>query len=243
MALVTLTFGLLMENLVFTWGIFQNQGLGVNVLRPSWASTDTTFAYLCLVAFAIVSLFIVNLRRSTTGLALNAVRWSEPGSRTLGISVVPMKIIVAGLGALVAGIGGGLLVTAQTTAQPSNFSTFLGVIWLAVLVTIGVRSNVAALVAGLSFTLVPALFQSYLPSWTAQIPPVLFGLGAIGVAKFPDGTLAQNGQVLRRWLLHLANRRPSLPMDTLAGDGVLVATPAGANGASNPASVTEEVSP
>ncbi|MGA8370296.1 MAG: ABC transporter permease [Acidimicrobiales bacterium] len=240
-ALVTLTFGLLMENLVFTLGVFQNQGLGINVLRPSWASTDTAFAYLCLVAFAIVSLFIVNLRRSTTGLALNAVRWSEPGSRTLGISVVPMKIIVAGLGALVAGIGGGLLVTAQTTAQPANFATFLGVVWLAVLVTIGVRSNVAALVAGLSFTLVPALFQAYLPSWTAQIPPVLFGLGAIGVAKFPDGTLAQNGQVLRRWLLHLANRGATPDIPAARGDGVL-ATASGASGSGGPAPVVEEVS-
>ena len=243
-ALVTLTFGLLMENLVFTLGVFQNQGLGINVLRPSWASTDTAFAYLCLVAFAIVSLFIVNLRRSTTGLALNAVRWSEPGSRTLGISVVPMKIIVAGLGALVAGIGGGLLVTAQTTAQPANFATFLGVVWLAVLVTIGVRSNVAALVAGLSFTLVPALFQAYLPTWTAQIPPVLFGLGAIGVAKFPDGTLAQNGQVLRRWLLRLANQGATPDIDTpdidaARGDGVL-ATASGSAGGPTP--VVKEVS-
>ncbi len=238
-ALVTLTFGLLMENLVFTMGIFQNQGLGVNVLLPSWASTQRAFAYVCLAAFAIVALFIVNLRRSTTGLALNAVRWSEPGSRTLGISVVPMKIIVAGLGALVAGIGGGFLVTAMTSAQPANFATFLGVIWLAVLVTVGVRSNVAALVAGLAFTLVPALFLAYLPSWTANIPPVLFGLGAIGVAKFPDGTLAQNGQHLRRVLLHLANRRPSLPGGPIAGGGVLAAAPSGAG---DPSPVAEEVS-
>jgi branched-chain amino acid transport system permease protein len=137
----------------------------------------------------------------------------------MGISVVPMKIIVAGLGALVAGIGGGFLVTAQTTAQPANFATFLGVVWLAVLVTIGVRSNIAALVAGLAFTLIPGLFQAYLPSWTAQIPPVLFGLGAIGVAKFPDGTVAQYGQYLRRGLLHLANRGGSEPMGVLATAG------------------------
>lgn len=237
-ALVTLTFGLLMENLVFTLGIFQNQGLGVNVLRPTWASTDHAFAYVCLGAFAIVALFIVNLRRSTTGLALNAVRWSEPGSRTMGISVVPMKIIVAGLGALVAGIGGGFLVTAQTTAQPANFATFLGVVWLAVLVTIGVRSNIAALVAGLAFTLVPGLFQAYLPAWTAQIPPVLFGLGAIGVAKFPDGTVAQYGQYLRRGLLHLANRRGLEPRGVLAGAGAPAGSGVGADGAP----VVEEVS-
>jgi branched-chain amino acid transport system permease protein len=206
-ALVTLTFGLLMENLVFQQGIFTNLGLGVNVARPSFALTDHAFAYVCLVAFAIFALFILNLRRSTTGLALNAVRWSPPGARTLGINVVQMKILVAGLGAMVAGIGGGFLVVAQTSAQPADFETFLGVIWLAALVTIGVRSNVAALVAGITFTMLPALALAYLPSWTGQIPPILFGAGAIGVAKFPDGSLAQSGEMFRARLLGLANRR------------------------------------
>jgi branched-chain amino acid transport system permease protein len=206
-ALITLTFGLLVENLVFTWPMFGNGGLGVNVNRPEFASSDLVFAYVCLTAFCIVAVFIMNLRRSTTGLALSAVRWTEPGSRTLGISVVQMKIVVAGLAAMVAGIGGGFLVTAQTSAQPGNFSTFLGVIWLAVLVTVGVRSNAAALIAGVTFALFPAIVLAYLPSWTAQIPTLLFGLGAIGVAKFPNGTLAQNGELFRRWLLRRSRRR------------------------------------
>jgi len=219
-ALVTLTFGLLMENLVFTIGIFTNGGLGVNVVRPSFAVTDHAFAYVCLVAFAILALFILNLRRSTTGLALNAVRWSPPGARTLGISVVQMKIIVAGLGAMVAGIGGGFLVAAQTSAQPANFATFLGVIWLAALVTIGIRSNAAALVAGLTFTMLPALALAYLPSWTGQLPPILFGLGAIGVAKFPDGSLEQSGEMFRRWLYERADRRSSSSGAPGAGGGL-----------------------
>jgi branched-chain amino acid transport system permease protein len=206
-ALVTLTFGLLMENLVFTMGIFTNGGLGVNVARPAFAVTDRAFSYVSLVAFAIVALFILNLRRSTTGLALNAVRWSPPGARTLGISVVQMKILVAGLGAMVAGIGGGFLVAAQTSAQPANFESFLGVIWLAALVTIGVRSNAAALVAGLSFTMLPAIALAYLPSWTGQLPSILFGLGAIGVAKFPDGSLEQGGEMFRHKLLVWNERR------------------------------------
>jgi branched-chain amino acid transport system permease protein len=210
-ALVTLTFGLLMENLVFTLGIFQNQGLGVNMGRPSFAVSDEGFAYLCLAAFVIIGLFIFNLRRSTTGLALNAVRWSPPGARTLGISVVQTKIIVAGLAALVAGIGGGFLVAAQTSAQPADFETFLGVVWLAALVSIGVRSNAAALIAGISFTMLPALATAYFPSWTGNIPPVLFGLGAIGVAKFPDGSLEEAGNFFRRQLLSHAPHPPSAP--------------------------------
>ena len=47
-ALVTLTFGLLMENLVFTLPTFVNQGLGLTLNRPGFASSDLSFAYLCL---------------------------------------------------------------------------------------------------------------------------------------------------------------------------------------------------
>jgi branched-chain amino acid transport system permease protein len=205
-ALVTLTFGLLVENLVFTLPSFVNQGLGLTLNRPAFASSDRAFAYLCLVAFIIVALFIMNFRRSTTGLALSAARWSEPGARTIGISVVQMKLIAAALGALIAGIGGGLLALAQTTFEPSEFATFAGVVWLAVLVTIGIRSNAAALVAGLVFVMSPALVQAYLPNWTGNVLPVLFGLGAIGVAKFPDGTLAEQGRKFRRLLLHVLPR-------------------------------------
>ena len=206
-ALVTLTFGLLIENLVFTLPTFVNQGLGLSLNRPGFASSDIAFSYLCLAAFVLVGLFIVNLRRSTTGLALNAARWSDAGARTSGISVVQMKVLAGGLAALIAGIGGGLLALAQTTFQPSEFTTFAGIVWLAVLVTIGIRSNAAALVAGLALVMLPALLQAYLPSWTANLIPVFFGLGAISVAKYPDGVLAEQGRRLRRLLQRAAPDR------------------------------------
>ena len=84
-ALVTLTFGLLMETLVFSRDMFLKFGVGVSVPRPEFAEDDQAFAYLMLAVFVIVAIFIVNLRRSTTGMALNAVRWSEPAARTDGV--------------------------------------------------------------------------------------------------------------------------------------------------------------
>jgi branched-chain amino acid transport system permease protein len=214
-ALVTLTFGLLMENLVFTLPSFVNQGLGLTLNRPSFATSDRAFTYLCLVVFAIVALFIVNFRRSTTGLALNAARWSEAGAKTSGISVVQMKVIAGALAAFIAGVGGGFLALAQTSFQPSEFATFAGVIWLAVLVTIGIRSNAAALIAGVTFVMLPALAQAYLPTWTGNALPVLFGLGAISVARYPDGVLAEQGRRMRRLLLRIS---PSRGGDMLGDD-------------------------
>ena len=217
-ALVTLTFGLLMENLVFTLPSFVNQGLGLTINRPGFAASDLAYAYLCLVVFVIIALFIVNFRRSTTGLALNAARWSEAGAKTSGISVVQMKVIAGALAAFIAGLGGALLAMAQTTFQPAEFATFAGVVWLAVLVTIGVRSNAAALIAGLAFVFPSALLQYYFSTVTVlpTILQILFGLGAIGAAKFPDGTLAEQSRRLRRLFLHL---RPASPGDQQFIDG------------------------
>src|SRR6202020_2451623 len=78
-ALVTLTFGLLMDNIVFNLNIFYQLGLGVNLPRPSFAQSDLGYTYLTLAVFCVIALLIVNLRRSTTGLAVSAVGWSESG--------------------------------------------------------------------------------------------------------------------------------------------------------------------
>jgi branched-chain amino acid transport system permease protein len=138
-------------------------------------------------------------------LALNAARWSEAGARTTGISVVQMKVIAGATAALVAGIGGALYEMGQTF-QPGNFATLEGIIWLAVLVTIGVRSTAAALIAGVMLVFPDAIFQYYWPS-VQNLPTYLaigFGLGAISAAKYPDGVLAENGRRLRRLLLRFA---------------------------------------
>jgi branched-chain amino acid transport system permease protein len=116
-------------------------------------------------------------------------------------------VLAGGLAALVAGIGGGLVAMAQTTFQPSEFATFAGIVWLAILVTIGIRSTAAALVAGLALVMPPALLQAYAPSWTANLVPVFFGLGAIAVARYPDGVLAEQGRRARRLMLRLAPHR------------------------------------
>jgi branched-chain amino acid transport system permease protein len=201
-ALVTLTFGLLVETLLFTRNRFLEGGLGVTVNRPSFATSDLAFSYLALGVFFIIAILTVNLRRSTSGLALRAVRDSERASRTLGLSVLQVKVIVGAIAAFIAAVGGGFLAMDQNIAQPQSYETFLGLVWLAVVVTLGIRSIIAAALAGLSFTLVQGLFATYVPTqWhIGEVPTLLFGLGAIGVARNPDGVVTQVGRQVRALL-------------------------------------------
>ena len=219
-ALVTLTFGLLMETLVFSRDLFIKFGVGVSVPRPEFAEGDQAFAYLMIAVFLVIAVFIVNLRRSTTGMALNAVRWSEPAARTVGLSPLKMKVLVSGLAAFVAGVGGGFLASYLKVALPVNYATLAGMVWLAILVGLGARSTVAALVAGLTFTVFPEIISRNFPTSFAQVPPLLFGLTAIVVARHPDGALSMQGDQFRALLARLSPRRAP---PALAADDVRVA--------------------
>jgi len=206
-ALVTLTFGLLFETLIFTRNVFYQGGVGVTASRPGFLAGNEAFAYFCLAVFVVIALVVVNLRRSTTGLALAAVRYSEPGARTVGLSVLGMKLLVATLGTFIAGVGGGLLALNYGNALPTSYATFGGLVWLAVFVTIGLRSITAAVIAGLSFTLLPGIFQTYLPTAWGNVPTLLFGLGAVAVAAHPDGQVAANARLAQGLLLKMLNGR------------------------------------
>jgi branched-chain amino acid transport system permease protein len=197
-ALGTLTFGSLVEGLVFTRDRFQQGGLGVLIDRPDWAAGDQRFAYLAFAVFAVFALLTINLRRSTSGLALHAVRDSEPAARTLGLSVLQVKVVVGSLGAFTAAIGGAFLAMYAGVAQPQSYPTQLGLVWLAVVVTFGVRSVTGAALAGLAFALLPGVFATYLPTRLGAVPGILFGLGAISVARHPEGVVAQQARQLRR---------------------------------------------
>ena len=199
-ALVTLTFGLLVDNLVFRLGSIYNFGAGIPLSPPSFISNNQQLSWLALAIFCLVALVIATLRRSTYGYAVSAVRWSEPAARMTGLNVVATKIGTSALAAAVAGVGGSLLAIYAGAAIPDSYATFSGLVWLAVLVTVGVRSTSAALIAGLFFSFIPTVFASYLPTSWGEVPPALFGLGAVLVARNPEGTLAMHSRQLQQLL-------------------------------------------
>jgi len=234
-ALVTLTFGLLATNLLFTREPYYNYGQGTSMPRPDWASGNLVFCYIALVAFVILGLLIVNVRRSTAGLAMSAVRWSENGARTLGLSVVQTKLLVSGLATYVAAVGGGFLALNFQSSLPDSFNPFIGLIWLAVLVSVGSRSIIAALVAGLVYALLPGVFQTYLPGAWTHLPTILFGLGAIMLARNPEGVIAMHARQLADLMARRADRRER------AGQGLDAPEPPDPPGDDTPAQTAERV--
>src|SRR4029453_10030252 len=117
---------------------------------------DRIWLYIILaVVFGVLALLIVNLKRATTGLVFASIRSSETASSTTGISIVRAKLVVFAVSAFVAGMGGALYSTTIGNATAFQFNVTIGIVWLAIVVTWGVRSVVGALLAGLLFALAP----------------------------------------------------------------------------------------
>ena len=121
LALFTLGFALLVEQLIWTRDEYDNFGAGIRMDRPFGLQiTDRVEMYaIVAVVFAVVAFAIVNLKRATSGLVFAAIRSSEPASSTSGISIVRAKLVLFGISAFVAGLGGALYATVLGSATPT----------------------------------------------------------------------------------------------------------------------------
>lgn len=196
-ALVTVTVGLLIETVVYNLPRFYQGGIGVNVPSPSFAAAERSFAYFAAVLVLLAGLFLMNWRQGTTGRALRAATSSPGAARTLGINVTRVRLLAAAVGAFGSGLGGAVLAMHAGAAFGGSFITYTGLVWFAVVVTMGVRSIAGAVFAGLMFAVMPGIFAAYLPLAWAPVPTCLFGLGAMAVARNTDGLIAMHARQLR----------------------------------------------
>jgi hypothetical protein len=141
--------------------------------RPLGIGLDDREAmYFVVVAvFLLCALLIINVKRATAGLVFASIRSSEPAAMTTGISIVRAKLILFSVSAFVAGLGGALYGSTVGSVTPRSFEVLVGVVWLAIVVTWGVRSVPGALLAGLLFAIAPVKLAAIL------ILPVIFLTG------------------------------------------------------------------
>jgi ABC-type branched-subunit amino acid transport system ATPase component/branched-subunit amino acid ABC-type transport system permease component len=253
LALATLSLAFVAELTVFQLDDVRNGSRGWPVpplnletfeaelpLGPFDFTQPREMAMLALIVFGVITLIIRNLQRSPSGRAMLAVRSSEVAARTSGIGADWAKVSVFAVSAAIAGVGGGLLAVVSSPVNNRTAPAFIGLIWLAVTVTFGVRRPGGALLAGLAFACFTDLLQvitewGFMPDWassltnTTQLAAILFGLGAINLAKNPDGVLALVGMQRlerRREREQAAAARAAKPVTTVTATTPLEAASA-----------------
>jgi branched-chain amino acid transport system permease protein len=204
LALATLAFALVMDNLVFNRNDVSGGITGITVQRPhifgiSFTSPAAMYE-LALVFLAIVALAAYGLRAGPMGRRLHILRDSPLAASTLGVNLTVTKLVVFTGCGMVAALGGALWGAWQQAITPIDFmwSTSL---MLLLLVVLGGRSVISgALIAGAVYA-----SQSVMPTVVLPYVSLTIALGVIGLAQEPEGT----ARMTRRQTLHvLAVLRP-----------------------------------
>lgn len=192
-ALITLAFILFCTEFVYpTTSIIPDAGVNfapLSVFGLTFSSARAQFLFNLFV-FGVLAGGLVAVRHSRVGRRVAALRGNATSSQSLGINVRALRVVIFAVSAGVAGTGGILLALTQGHLGTQDVGLFTGLVWLAVAVTTGVIGVRGALVGGLLFMAIPAIFASFSAGTIANIGPVFFGLGAIVLAEDPRGGIA-----------------------------------------------------
>lgn len=103
----------------------------------------------CLVVTLIVCFIVINLRRSTSGRRMLAVRENERGAASSGVDVARMKRVAFGTSAAIAGLGGAVIAYRSGSAVPDRFTYDKSLLVFAAAYLGGLTSVSGAVVGGL----------------------------------------------------------------------------------------------
>ena len=206
LALATVAFALLADNILFPLSWIGNGASGVAVPRQALGSISfaaaRSFFVLSLLILAVTAGVVKLVGDGTTGRLLAAMRGSELAAGSVGIDVTRLRILVFALSAGLAGVGGGLFGSLEGSLSPNDFNYQISAVLLVVAAIVGLGSITGAVVAGLVYeTLQKAV--TTLPSRYAGLVAVIFGLATLSYTRHPEGFV----DFLGSRLLRLIGRR------------------------------------
>jgi branched-subunit amino acid ABC-type transport system permease component/ABC-type branched-subunit amino acid transport system ATPase component len=238
LALATLALAFVGDRLVFQLEGVRNGSRGWSIPKPAYGPVDLgdpkVLATVLLVLVVVVVGVVGNLTRSATGRAVLAVRSSEVAAATAGVDPVRTKLVLFAVSAGLAGFAGAWFALVNSPMTNASAPPLLGLVWLAVAVTFGIRRPGGAVVAGLVYAALPVVLTGIGANWegvpwswlpdsaghliaSPELAAMLFGLGAVGLAREPDGVLAEVGNATRARRQARAVRR--------SGEGSIEAAP------------------
>lgn len=229
LALLTLGFGIFMQEVVFQSALMFGAPVNVSTPRPNlWfihGTSDRTFYYIIVVCLLAAFGLLALVQRSQLGRLLRAMAETPRMLVTNGLNTITTRLLVFSLSAFVAGVGGALMVTQFGNVEGQNFGPEQSLILVTVLVICGTRMLLGAAIAGLLYAVLPG----YVHSFTVDEQTFAFGLAAMVAAL----VLAQR-EGLAAWIrekAHTSDNRLEVspvrdrarihtPTEVLTGSGI-----------------------
>jgi branched-chain amino acid transport system permease protein len=170
----------------------------VRQIASARAEREMIVYWITLTVMVTVFAGVYALLRSRHGLALTAIRDSEPASASLGVDTFRTKLVTYVVAALFTGLVGAVIFLTKLRISPeAGFSVND---WTVVVIFMVVIGGIGTLEGPIIGMLVYFALRELLFEWGTWYL-ILLGLVAVVVMlKFQDGIW---GWIARRWVLHL----------------------------------------
>jgi branched-chain amino acid transport system permease protein len=167
LALVTLVFGSVFADAIFTLPSLNGQDAGVKAYRPVVFSSEYRY-YLFALAMVVVCYYVdVCVRRSKVGRGLVALRDNELVAQAFGVNVLGYKLIGFTLSGALAGLAGGVFAFWTQQFSDKDFTAAAGfnlaLIFVVMAVVGGLANRGGVMAAAVFFAFVNPVMQ-----WIAQ---------------------------------------------------------------------------
>jgi sulfate-transporting ATPase len=217
LAVVTLGMGVAVSAMLFNNVDYTGGLTGTLVGDISLFGFDITnlnhperYGIFVLVAFVLAALAVANLRRSSSGRRMIAIRENERAAASLGVSVVGAKLQAFMIASAIAALGGVLVGFQNTSIIYTNFDPFQSIFAVSYAVIGGVGYIIGPLFGS---TLASGGVGSLLNGVLHRIDDYLPLIGGVAVVlvliQNPDGIVAQivhEWERVQGWRRALANR-------------------------------------
>jgi branched-chain amino acid transport system permease protein len=152
LAIVTLGFGEIIRLVSLQATEFTNGPQGVLKIQPPnlfglKIDSPLLFLYLIVAGCFLVMAVTRRLRDSAIGRAWMAIREDEDVARAMGINTTRYKLLAFATGAAFAGLGGAIFASRQTAIFPMDFTLFVSVNVLCVVI-LGGRGSIPGVIVG-----------------------------------------------------------------------------------------------
>ncbi len=240
LALITLVFGLTLENSLFEVPALTNGGAGQPAERPEWLIGDLSegrFYLFCLAFLAAAVYLDWRLTRTKVGRALLALKENERVAEAFGVDVTRYKLLAFMLSGALAGLAGALYAYRIGSVSGGDFNFALALTFVLMTVVGGTGNRLGVILGASLFAVLDYLLENT-PIRNAEefFVDLLSGvglsagnieqydaqyIGALGLLLtlvLNPGGIAQQIRPLTRWL---AGKPFSLHGDEDSGPGAV----------------------
>jgi branched-chain amino acid transport system permease protein len=177
------------------------------------------FGLFALALLMIVVVIVSNLRRSSTGRKMLAVRSNERAAAAAGINVSGIKLQAFALSSFIAGLGGALLSTSINQATYSEFTSLSSIALITIIYISGIASIAGAMLAGLAAAGgVIYVLLSGIPGFETYYMPISGALLILTVIGQPDGAAPLMQAQLRDVAARLKQKRNAYQQSGLSAE-------------------------